>query len=286
MSRSDLPVSDSGRRFGPAYRGTTALVTGASSGIGQEFAHQLAARGADLVLVARREDRLTALAQSLRDKHGVTAQPLPFDLGEPGAAAALASSLAGRSLHPDTLVNAAGVGTHGAFAAADPAAISAELRLNVTATVELSRAFLPGMLASGRGALVNIASTAAYQPTPSMAVYGAGKAFVLHFTEALAYETRHSGLRVLAISPGPTSTEFFDVLGTRRPAVGRWQTPHEVVSNALRALDRRHTPPSLISGRLNAVPVLGARFSPRRLTLAISGLALGAGRTQYGGRSR
>lgn len=259
-----------------SHQGTTAVVTGASSGIGQEFAHQLAARGAEMVLVARRRDRLAALAATLHDRYGTTAHVQPCDLAEPGAAAALAATLAERSLHPDTLVNAAGIGTHGPFATADPAALSAELRLNVTATVELTRALLPAMIASGRGALVNIASTAAYQPTPSMAVYGAGKAFVLHFTEALAHETRRSGLRVLALSPGPTSTEFFDILGTDRPAVGGWQTPQDVVSLALRALDRRCPPPSLVSGRLNTLPVLAARISPRRLTLAVTARLLGA----------
>ncbi|MFI9650754.1 SDR family NAD(P)-dependent oxidoreductase [Streptomyces sp. NPDC052040] len=258
------------------HDGTTAVVTGASSGFGAEFARQLAQRGADVVLVARRADRLTALGARLRERYGVTAHTLEHDLNGHGAAERLAAELAARGIAVDTLVNCAGVGTRGGFATEDAAAISRELQLNITALVELTRALLPQMLASGRGALVNVASTAAYQPTPSMAVYGASKAFVLSFTEALVHETRANGLRVLALSPGPTRTEFFDVLGTHKPAVGPMSGPQQVVRTAMRALDRRSTPASVIAGLAHALPVAAARLAPRRVVLSISGRLLGA----------
>ncbi|HEY0225864.1 MAG TPA: SDR family oxidoreductase, partial [Mycobacterium sp.] len=257
------------------HHGTTALITGASSGLGAAFAQQLAERGANLVLVARSRDRLELTAKELRAEHGVDVTVYDCDLSQPGAGTTLAQRLADDGARVDTLINNAGVGTHGDFAAQDPGAITAQVQLNVAAVVDLTRALLPWMLSSGRGALVNIASTSAYQPTPSMAVYGASKAFVLSFTEALAYEHRRSGLRILAVSPGPMRTPFFDVLGTTRPGVGRWQTPEAVAEQTLRTLDRRMAPPSIISGTLNAIPVFDNRFAPRRLVLAITGKAIG-----------
>lgn len=258
------------------YSGTTALITGASSGLGAAFAQQLAERGANLVLVARSRDKLDNLADELRSRHHVTATVYDADLAQPDAGAALADRLASDSVRVDTLINNAGVGTHGDFVAQDISAIDAQLQLNVVAVVVLTHALLPQMLAGERGALVNIASTSAYQPTPSMAVYGASKAFVLSFTEALAYEHRRSGLRILAVSPGPMHTPFFDVLGTTRPGVGRWQTPEAVATQTLRTLDRRWPSPSIISGSLNAVPVLANRFAPRRVVLTVTGKAIGA----------
>lgn len=258
------------------HRGTTALITGASSGLGATFARRLAERGANLILVARRRDRLDALADQLRADTGVNVVAYEQDLSRPGAGATLARRIAADGRSVDTMVNNAGVGTHGNLSAQDPDALAAELQLNVVNVVDLTRALLPQMLQRRRGVVLNVASTSAYQPTPSMAVYGAGKAFVLSFTEAIAYETRHSGVRVLAVSPGPMHTEFFDNLGTTRPGVGRWQTPDQVVDFTLRTLDRRRPPPSVISGTLNAIPIAAARFTPRRLVLAITGRAIGA----------
>lgn len=258
------------------YTGTTVLITGASSGLGSAFAQQLAERGADLVLVARSRDKLDETANELRSRHRIAASVYDCDLAQPGAGVTLATQLASDGVRVDTLINNAGVGTHGDFVAQDADAIGAQVQLNVAAVVVLTRALLPQMLASERGALVNIASTSAYQPTPSMAVYGASKAFVLSFTEALAYEHRHSRLRILAVSPGPMRTPFFDVLGTTRPGVGVWQTPEAVAAQTLRTLDRRWAPPSIISGPLNAVPVIANRLAPRRVVLAITGKAVGA----------
>lgn len=257
------------------HRGTTALITGASAGLGSEFARQFAARGADVVLVARREERLRDLAASLESGYNVTATVIGLDLARPDAAAELRRELQARGLSVDTLVNNAGFGMKGDFVEADPARIAEMVQLNVSSLVAITRELLPDLVRAGRGALVNIASTAAYQPCPSMAVYGATKAFVLSFTEALAYETRESGLGVLAVSPGATRTEFFDVVGGEDASVGRFQTPEQVVSLALRELDRRSTPPSVVSGRMNAITAKFVGFMPRRTALAVSGRVLG-----------
>lgn len=254
------------------HRDSTVLITGASSGLGEQFARQLAARGANLILVARRTDRLEELAAEL----GGSVTVYGHDLAQPGAGHALAQRISDDGLTVDTLINNAGVGVHGAFADADPAAVNTEIQLNVLSLVELTRAMLPELLRRNRGALVNVASTSAYQPTPDMAVYGAGKAFILSFTESLAFENRRSRLRILAVSPGPMHTEFFDKLGTTKPGVGRWQTPAQVAEFTLRTLDRRCPPPSVISGGLNAVPVLLSRFTPRRMVLAVTGRMVGA----------
>ncbi|MFF6984598.1 SDR family NAD(P)-dependent oxidoreductase [Streptomyces sp. NPDC008343] len=259
-----------------SYRGTTALITGASSGLGEEFARQWAERGADVVLVARRFDRLEELAGTLQRRHGITATPLAADLARPGAAAALKAELAERGITVQTLINNAGFGSHGAFAEQEPEQITRMIQVNAGAVAELTHAFLPELVADGRGALVTVASTAAYQPTPAMAVYGATKAFVLSLTEALAHETRRSSLRVLAVSPGPVGTEFFDVVGTQEAAVGRLSSPAQVVTAARRALERRRTPPSTVAGLTNRLSALAPRFAPRRLVLATAGRALKA----------
>ncbi|MFJ3722900.1 SDR family NAD(P)-dependent oxidoreductase [Streptomyces sp. NPDC090045] len=258
------------------YRGTTALITGASAGLGVEFARQWAERGADVVLVARRVDRLEELAADLERRYGVKARPIAADLARPGAAAALRAELDALGIPVHTLINNAGFGSHGPFAAEDPARISEMIQLNVLAVTELTREFLPALTADGRGALVTVASAAAYQPTPAMAVYGATKAFVLNFTEAVAYETRTSPLRVLAVSPGPVRTEFFDVVGSRDAAVGRMATPEQVVTAARRALDRGRTPASIVVGLGNRLSATASALAPRRLALTVAGRALKA----------
>jgi short-subunit dehydrogenase len=256
------------------YTGTTALITGASSGLGAEFAARLAARGANLVLVARRTDRLEDLARKLRAAHGVSVTTLSKDLSRPGAGAEIRDELAGRGVRIDTLINNAGFATSGPLVQEDPAVIASEISLNVASLVETTRVFLPEMLAAGRGALINVASTAAFQPVPGMAVYGATKAFVLSFTEALAHETRESSLRVLALCPGATRTEFFDVLGSQAAAVGRLQDASKVIDTALRALDRRIPPVSIVSGWGNRMLAGIAQRLPRYVALAIAGRAV------------
>lgn len=253
------------------FTATTALITGASSGIGAAFAEALAARGAHVVLVARREDRLIELAAELGERHGVTATPLAMDLARDDAATELYAELERRGIRIDSLINNAGFGMRGDFVDADPARIATMIQLNVGTLVALTHAFLPQLVEAGHGALVNIASVVAYQPTPHMAAYGASKAFVLSFTEAIGYETRASGLRVLALSPGATATEFFEVAEAEAIVRGRVQTPEQVVTTALRALDRRRTPPSVVSGGTNRAAATLSSVLPRGLVLDASG---------------
>lgn len=247
------------------YRGQTTLITGASSGLGEEFARRLAARGSHLVLVARRADRLEKLAAELSAAHGVEVASVPMDLGADRIADALLEELARRGITVTSLVNNAGFGTFGPLHQQDPARLRQELAVNVGAVVDISRAFIGPLRAHGKGVLVNVASMAAYQPIPQMAVYGATKAFVLSFTEALWHESQGTGLRVLALSPGATKTEFFDVVGTSEVNGGtRFQTCEEVVRTALAALDRKNPGPSVISGALNRVMAVGGRLLSRR----------------------
>ncbi|WEK61571.1 MAG: SDR family oxidoreductase [Candidatus Microbacterium colombiense] len=255
-------------------RGGTALITGASSGLGVDFARRFAARGSDLVLVARRADRLEELARELRASTGVTVEVVPADLGVTGAASALHDELERRGIRITSLVNNAGFGSHIAFDQADPARTRSEIQLNVLTLVELTRTFLPQLL-EGHGALVTVASTAAYQPTPGMAVYGATKAFVLSFTESLWAEARGTGLRVLAVSPGSTKTEFFDVVGTDAASVGRQQTSEQVIDTAFRELDRANGRPSVVSGGVNHLLALATRLLSRRALTRMSARLLG-----------
>lgn len=252
------------------YSDSTVLITGASSGLGEEFAHQLARRGANLVLVARRIDRLEAIAAQLRTSMGRTVTVVEADLAAAGAARRLGAELTGRGIRIDSLINNAGFATRNVFENEDAARISEEVNLNVGAVVDLTREFYPQLIESDRGILVNVASTAAYQPVPKMAVYGATKAFVLSFTEALWFENKDRGLSVLALSPGATKTEFFDVAG-EGARVGDFQTSEEVVGLALRTLDGKNPPPSVISGARNHATVVATRFVSRRTLANITG---------------
>jgi short-subunit dehydrogenase len=248
------------------YHGQTTLITGASAGLGAEFARQLAARGSDLVLVARRKERLEELAAELRAHHHVQAHVVEMDLATDHPGQALATLVERLGLHVTSVINNAGFATFGPFHQADPERLRREVAVDVTAVADVSRAFIEQLRAEGRGVLVNVASMAAYQPNPRMALYGATKAFVLSLTEALWEESRDTGLRVLALSPGATRTEFFDVVGTTQAAGGaRLASPVDVVRTALTALDRRNPPPSVIAGRMNRVlAFLVRRLATRR----------------------
>ncbi|MET9881427.1 SDR family oxidoreductase [Actinacidiphila glaucinigra] len=248
------------------YRGQTTLITGASAGLGAEFARRLAARGSDLVLVARREDRLKKLAKELSDEHGVTASVITADLSLPHAGSTLVEEIDRLGLQITSLINNAGFGTYGPFHGQDPNRLRDEITVNVASVVDISRAFIERLRQAGNGILINVASNAAYQPNPRLAVYGATRAFVLNFTEALWFESAGTGLKVLALSPGPTQTEFFDVIGTMNASGGTaaFQTPGQVVETALHTLDRRNPPPSIVSGRRNHLMALSVRLLTRR----------------------
>ncbi|MBA2681335.1 MAG: SDR family oxidoreductase [Ktedonobacteraceae bacterium] len=244
-----------------SYTGKTALITGASSGIGAAFARLLAAQGTNLILVARSEDKLRDLATTLSAQHNIRTDVLSADLSRPEAAQKLFEGTQQLGLPIDILINNAGFGTHGPFDSLDAEHEHQEIMLNVAAVVDLTHYFLPAMLARRNGSIINVASTAAFQPTPYMAVYGASKAFILSFSEALWGEYRGKGIRVLALCPGATSTDFFNVVGTEDAALGSKETPEKVVQVALRALEQGR--PSVISGRRNALMANSVRFAPR-----------------------
>lgn len=250
-----------GERFGGA-----ALITGASAGLGATFARALAARGMDLCLVARREERLRASAAELSREFGVRAVPVAVDLAAPGGTEALVRAVGEAGVDVGLLVANAGFGTYGPFAEQDPPTESRMVDLNCRAVVEQCHAFVPGMRARGRGGIIVVASTAAFQPTPYFAVYGATKAFDLAFAEALGAELAPSGIDVLALCPGFVATEFQQVAGA--PIAGPTLTPERVVDTALRSLGRRS---SVVPGAYNALTVFGNRLVPRSWAARVVG---------------
>jgi short-subunit dehydrogenase len=256
--------------------GTTALVTGASSGLGIGYAHQLAERGADLVLVARRQERLEALAVDLAEKYGTESTVIPMDLARADAVADLVADLHGRGVRVGTLVNSAGFGTYGTFVDLEPAREMEEVDVNVRTLTALTQALLPDLLKTAlenphSAALVNLASLAAFQPVPHMAVYGATKAYVLSFTEALWYETRRAGLKVTAVCPGSVRTEFRRVARNEEAAYGGYLEVDDVVKATFAALDRASVPPHIVPGVQNTVYARLTTLAPRRVVLAAIG---------------
>jgi short-subunit dehydrogenase len=250
---------------------TTALITGASAGLGAHFALALAKQGRDLILVARREDRLEQLADLVRERYGVTAHVIAADLAKRNAVAKLAEAVAGQGLTVDTLVNNAGFGARGAFAELDRAAQARMIDVNCGALVELCHVFLPAMLERRSGAILNVASTAAFQPGPWMAVYYASKAFVLSFSEALHEEVKDQGVRVTALCPGPTRTEFADVAGAADSDLFRRLagSPEKVVADGLKALQANRA--VAVSGAANKTMAASIRLTPRGLARRIAG---------------
>ncbi|HVT36731.1 MAG TPA: SDR family oxidoreductase [Nevskiaceae bacterium] len=221
----------------------TALITGASSGIGECFASALAAQGLDLILVARSRDKLHATAQALTKDHGVKVAVIAADLAQPGSGAALAAEVAKKHLTVDLLINNAGFGGAGIFHKNEAARDQQMIALNIAAVVDLAHAFLPAMVERGRGGILNVASLAGFQPTPYMTVYGATKAFVLSFSEGLWAEYRDKGIQVMALCPGPVDTPFFEATGSGaklRSTVprGTMLTAEQVVKEALAGFRR------------------------------------------------
>jgi len=247
-----------------------ALITGASSGIGECFGRALAARGRDLVLVARSQDRLAKLAQELTARHAVRVEATPVDLTEPGAAGRVAKDLRERRIAIDLLINNAGFGAQGEFWRLPLERQSQMIDLNVRALVELTYLLLPAMVELRRGAIVNVSSTASFQPVPYTAVYSASKAFVTSFSMAIAEELRPYGVRVVTLCPGGTHTNFFDASQyEKRDFAGGLQTPEEVVKVGLKALDRGRG--LVISGLLNRLQVASQRLAPRSLVVKFAG---------------
>ncbi len=251
-----------------------AVITGASSGFGAIFAAKLAQRGLPLVLTGRDELRLTAVQESVhRIAPGLGVEVVVADLGTDAGVDALLAQLDGRSI--DVLVNNAGFGTYGPLSKADAARENELVAVNVNALVRLSCAVLPGMVARGKGGILNVASTIAFQPAPFQATYGASKAFVLSFSQALWAEMRGSGVTVSALCPGPTRTGFVDALGSdvSHTAIYRHLAePEPIVVAGLRALDRGR--PVAVPGLRNRVMANSGRFAPGWVTALLAGRML------------
>jgi short-subunit dehydrogenase len=242
------------------------LITGASAGLGAEFARQLSKRGQRLVLAARRKDRLDALAAEVGN-----ARTVEIDLSEPGAAARLVANVEAAGETIETLINNAGFGLLGRFANLDAAREREMIDLNCGALTDLCRAVVPGMIERRRGAILNVASTAAFQPGPKMAVYFATKAYVLSFTEALHEELKPHGIKVSALCPGPTRTEFGDVAGIA--SLGSFDRlsmdAAPVVRAGIEGLDANTA--VVIPGATNKVGAWSTRFAPRSVVRKIAG---------------
>ena len=251
-----------------------AVITGASSGLGALFAEKLAQRGLPLVLAGRDEARLTKVRQRIhRLAPGIDVELVVGDLGSEAGIEALVAVLNGRPI--DVLVNNAGFGTYGPLSDVKPDREHDLIAVNVDALVRLTHAVLPAMLARGSGRILNVASTIAFQPAPYQATYGASKAFVLSFSQALWAETRGSGVTVTALCPGPTRTGFVDALGadvSHTAIYGRLASPEPVVVAGLRALDRGR--PVVVPGLRNWLMANVARLSPGWVAALISGRML------------
>src|SRR6516164_3947316 len=256
------------------FEGTTSLVTGASSGLGEQFARQLAARGSGLVLVARSADRLAALADELRARCPVTITTVPADLSRTEQVSRVAAHAAATQV--DVLVNNAGFGSYGSFAGLDPGREHAEVMVNAVAVVDLAHAVLPGMLARSRGGIITVASSIAFQPSPHQAVYGATKSCALAFSEALWAETRGSGVRILALCPGPVATGFIANLGDQAATSSiiyrHTADPADIVKAGLRGFD--HDTMTVIPGLRTRFLAQGHRFFPRTVMVRMTGRML------------
>jgi short-subunit dehydrogenase len=252
---------------------SAALVTGASAGIGAAVAHELAGRGHNVILVARRKERLEALAAELTDAHGVRAEAISCDLSKAASRGRLPGRVAKLGLDVEILINNAGFATNGPFHESDPEREIEQVRVLVETPVALTLAFLPGMVERRRGAILNVASTAGMQPLPYSAGYSAAKAYVLTFSEALHQELRGYGVTVTALAPGPVTTEFWDVAGWQaggqafekavpRPA---WVTAEETAKAGVKGLaDGRRV---VVPGLQVRTAMLAARYVPHAIKL-------------------
>jgi hypothetical protein len=253
----------------PPSEGSTALITGASSGIGAELARSLARRGYGVTLVARREDRLEQLAQELRNAHDVRVEVIACDVADAESRAQLVAELAARALTVEILVNNAGYGTGGRFHTLALEREVGMVRVNSEAVVALCGTFVPEMVKRGRGAVLNTASTIGFQPVVNEATYGATKAFALSFTEALHAELRGTGVTVTALCPGPVKTEFMDDPGVQEGAASlpapMWVHASVVAERGVRALARGRR--TAVPGVLNRIGTWAGRHTHRGLLL-------------------
>lgn len=247
----------------------TVMVTGASRGIGEAFARKLSGMGKNLILVARSRDKLEALAQELSAAHGIRAHTIVADLASPSAAQAVHAETEDKGWTVDLLINNAGFSKAGDFTEL-PFDVQADMvRLNVNTLMELTRLYLPAMRQRRRGGIIQVASNAAFQPVPYMAVYAASKAFVLRLSEALAEEVRDDGVTVMALCPGATATGFWEVAGIWERHQGWMHTPERVVDVALRGFERRKL--WVIPGPgFRLVAFVASRLAPHRLVTRVA----------------
>lgn len=250
----------------------TVLVTGASSGIGRALAHRFARAGSNCVLLARSEDTLHDLADTLASSYDVSAHALPADLSVPGVADDVATTLRERGLSVDVLVNNAGIGARGAFSDLGAQRQVDMIRVNVTALTHLTRHLLPGMLERGRGGVLNVASTAGFQPGPHMSVYYATKAYVVSFSEGLHEEAAGTGVTVTCLAPGPTRTAFADRAGMTDATLfdlGATMTPEAVAHAGYDGF--RQDRALVVPGWPNKVGAFMIRFTPRPVARKLAG---------------
>lgn len=249
------------------------LITGASSGIGEAFARRLAADGHNLVLAARSGDKLKRLADELSAKHGINTYPIAIDLTEQGSDARLFDETTEKGIEIDWLINNAGFGAMGDFAELDLEWQLQMITLNVSVLVALTHRFLPGMRERNRGTIINVSSAAGFQPVPFFSVYSATKSFVTSFTEAVAEENRPFGIRMLALCPGSTETNFHDVAKMDRTLSFKGQeTPEQVVNTALRALSTGRT--KIVSGWANWLIASAVNLIPNSLITRVTAKGL------------
>jgi hypothetical protein len=248
-----------------------ALITGASSGIGLELARECARHGHDLVLVARRADKLQQLADELKGEHGIEVQVLVADLSKLDNCDQIYGQLKETGVEVEYLLNNAGFGDYGSFADGDGERQMQMIQLNIAALTRLTRLYLPDMQARRRGYVLNVASTAAFQPGPMLAVYFASKAYVLHFSEAIANELQGTGVSVTALCPGATASEFAQVANAERSLlfnVRKLPTSATVARYGYRAMIKKRR--VAVHGLLNKLLSQSVRLAPRRLTTAIA----------------
>jgi short-subunit dehydrogenase len=251
----------------------TCIVTGASSGIGSEIARGLASRGLGVTLVARREDRLRALADELADAHSIRAEVIAADLTDQASRGRIGTELTSRGLTVDVLVNNAGLSTTGAVHRSEPERDIAMIRTDVEAIVHLCSMFVPGMVERGQGAVLNVASTAAFQPLPGQAGYGGAKAFVLSYSRAARAELKGTGVTMTVLCPGPVETEFAETAGFTEEESSNalpkfmWVSAADVAKAAIKGLDKDRA--VVIPGFSNRVGASFAQHAPRRPLLSV-----------------
>jgi short-subunit dehydrogenase len=256
-----------------AYKGSTALITGASKGLGATFARELASRGMNLVLVARSLDTLQGLTETLGAQYGVRCVALQADLSASDAVERIVTELDRLDLTIDLLVNNAGLGLTGDFLSHDLGRELASIQVNVLALVGLSHALGAKMVSRGAGGIINLASNSAFQPLPHMTTYAAAKAFVLHFSEALGFELKGRGVQVMAVCPGPTATSFFEGVSTKMKD-GAFDSAELVVRRTLRSFDRKEA--VAYPGRFSVRAATWLpRLLPRRLVVSAAAAATG-----------